>query len=136
MQRKFIRICLNKSFLNAYTPFINKTAKASTCSRKILNHFSNNGQLSNLDLFPSELKVVTSKKDKKIYVADKNAAEKIANTISRLRVTNVPFFEINPGPCILTQSLLHHINQEKLELIEENEEFMNIQEVWIFTIEN
>lgn len=128
MQRKFIRICFNKSFLNAYTLFVNGTAKASTCSRQILKHFSNNGQLSNLDLFPSELKVSTSK-DKKIYVADKYAAEKIANTILRLRVTNVPFFEINPGPCFLTNSLLNHTNPGKLELIEENEEFMDIQKV-------
>lgn len=130
MLQQFNRFYLNKLLLNANNRyFLIRTANASTCSKRIHEHFSKNGQLSNLDLFPSDLKQVRSKKHIDLYVADNEAAEVIAKTIARFRVENVPFFEINPGPCILTNALLRHVNPKKLGLIEKNKEFTHIQ-VW------
>ncbi|XP_055321600.1 dimethyladenosine transferase 2, mitochondrial [Sitodiplosis mosellana] len=129
MLPQFSRICLNKLFSNSYNRHILiGTVKASTCPTKIYNHFSNNGQLSNLDLFPSDLKRITSKKDIDLYVADDDAANVIAKAIARFRMPNVPFFEVNPGPCILAKALLRHLEPKKLGLIEKNKEFIHIQQ--------
>lgn len=100
-----------------------------TCTRKIFNHFHKNGQASSLNLFPSELKRVTTKKDSQIYVAEEAAAQQIAEIISQFHTENVPFFELNPGPCILSNALIQKLNLKKFGLIEKNEEFLDIQKV-------
>lgn len=103
----------------------------ANCSQKIYKHFLKIGQTSNLELFPSELKRVTSKKNPSLYIADQNIADKIASEISRYRNDDVPLFEINSGPCILTRSLLSQLNPSKFGLIERNDEFSEIQRVTI-----
>lgn len=131
MLQKSNTICLKNTLLKAYNniQFSTLATKADKCSSNILKHFSKSNQISNLDLFPSELKRATSKKDTRTYVADNNAAEVIAKALSRLRVNDVPFFEINPGPCILTKALLSHLKPKKLGLIERNPEFLHFQQV-------
>lgn len=103
----------------------------ANCSQKIYKHFLKIGQTSNLELFPSKLKRVTSKKNSPLYIADQNIADKIAIEISRYRNDDVPLFEINSGPCILTRSLLNQLKPSKFGLIERNDEFREIQTVTI-----
>lgn len=132
MLRIFHRSCLNNSLLNTSNKqsLAGAVKLSSSCPQNILNHFLQNGQVENLKLFPSEWKRITSKKETELYVADQDAAKVIAKTISRFHVKNVPFFEINPGPCILSKALLHYINPKKLGLIEKNDNFAHFQKVW------
>lgn len=99
------------------------------CSQQIYKHFLKIEQTTNLDLFPCDIKKVTTKKNPSLYVADQQIADQIATSISRFRKKNVPFFEINPGPCILTTSLLNQLKPRKIGLIERNDEFTNVQQV-------
>lgn len=103
--------------------------KTNRGSRKILDHFENSGQITNLDLFPTDLKRVTSKKNQQIYVADKLAGEEIANSIGRFYVKNVPFVELSPGPCILSKALLRQLDVQTLVLIANDGEFADTQQV-------
>lgn len=103
--------------------------KSRDCSRRMYNHFLKNGQIDILQQFPREFKRVTTKRDPELYVADENAAKQITNAIARHRVKEVPFFEINPGPFVLTKALLHQLKLKKIGLIERNEAFANIQKV-------
>lgn len=103
--------------------------KRRNCSRNIYNHFLKNGQVDVLDLFPKELKRATTKKEAELYIADPNVANQIANAISQHHLKEVPFFEFNPGPCILTKALLQQLKLNKLGLIESREPFVGTQEV-------
>lgn len=123
------RIYPTNSFLVTSNTRHSSVRPKDKCSRKIFNHFSKNGQASNLNLFPSELKRVTAKKISQIYVANEGTGQQIARSISRFHVKKVPFFELNPGPCILSNALLNELNPKRFGLIEENEEFLDIQMV-------
>lgn len=99
------------------------------CSPKIYEHFLMNGQTSVLDSFPKGLKKITRKKDISFYVADQKMSDEIVSRIARFHNKDVPFFEINPGACILTKSLLSQLKPQKLVLIEGDEFFTQIQTV-------
>lgn len=99
-------------------------------SRKILDHFQNSGQITNLNLFPSNLKRVTRKKIQQIYVANEQAAEEIAKLIGQFHRKNVPFVELSPGPCILSKALLNQLDMKRLVLIQKGDEFADIQQVY------
>lgn len=105
--------------------------KTKRGSRKIRDYFEKSGQITNLDLFPTDLKRVTHKKFQQIYVANKQAGQEIANTISRFYAKNVPFVELSPGPCILSKALLNQLDMQKLLLIQTDGEFLDIQQVFI-----
>lgn len=96
-------------------------------SRKIVKYFSENGQTQNLGLFPNDFKKLNARKDLGIYVADAEAANKIASSICRFQKKDVPFFEINPGPCILTRALISQLEFKMLGLTEKNELFSDVQ---------
>lgn len=100
-------------------------------SRKILDHFKKSGQQKSLDLFPANLKRVTTK-SQQIYVANEQAAQKIANLISRFYKKNVPFIELSPGPCILSKALLNELDMKTLVFMQRDEEFTDIQKVFIY----
>lgn len=105
--------------------------KLTDCSRRIYNHFLKNDQVDILHQFPKELKRVTTKRDPELYVANQNAAKQITHAIARHHVKEVPFFEMNPGPCVLTKVLLQQLKLNKIGLIERNETFANVQKVQI-----
>lgn len=130
MLRKLNRIDLKKAIPNVSNiKNLIGVCNARSVSQKIVNHFSKIGQTSNLDLFPNDLKKVSPKRDQTWYVADEKAGEIIAKAISPFYRENVPFFEINPGPCILTKALLRHLNPSILGLVESKEEFSHVQQV-------
>lgn len=114
--------------------FQNLTLKryfASTVKQKITKHFQNNDDKNEiLSKFPSHLqKISHEKKPSAVYVADRKAAKTIVDSIRRFHKTNVPFFEVNPGPCILSECILSELQQIQLYLIESNSYFNTIQEV-------
>lgn len=86
--------------------------------------------MTNLELFPADLKRVSRKKDQQIYVANEHTAHQIANLIKRFHRKNVPFVELSPGPCILSKALLDQLDMETLVLIQTNNEFATIQQVF------
>lgn len=126
MLKKIITVerILVKSNISHY-----RTKSNGKCSRKIFDHFLKNEQTPNLDLFPNDLKRVTTKKVPQTYIAEEEIAQKIAVLVSRFQLKDVPLFEINPGPCILSKALLKTLNPKKFGLIEQNEEFLDIQMV-------
>lgn len=95
----------------------------------IFEHFASIGQTENLDLFPKHCKRTTSKQNAVVHFADEIVADVVAKAIARFRIDRLPFIEINPGPCILTKSLLAHVNPAELILLENNEAFYPAQEV-------
>lgn len=115
---------------------IPKRMASSGSSKKISKFFQEIGELSNLDVFPSELKRVSKKKvhssEDGLYVASNNAAVTIAKAIKPHYLETVPFFEINPGPCILSKALLKHLKPTTLTLVhsENSHTFAPIQQVW------
>lgn len=131
MYRKINRIYSKNYFCTATPNHISSKSKGNG-SRRLLDHFNQIGQTSNLDLFPSELKRITSKQEIQVYIANDDAAQKVTNLISKFHNKNVPLFELNPGPCILSKTLLDQLNLEKLVLIEQNEDFKDIQTVRSF----
>lgn len=98
-------------------------------SHKIRNHFVKSGQLSNLNLFPEDLQRITSKKQSQIYVASKGASDQIANLIGQFHEKTVPFVELLPGPCILSEALLKQLDMSTLLLVEKDKQFVDIQQV-------
>ncbi|XP_031617857.1 dimethyladenosine transferase 2, mitochondrial [Contarinia nasturtii] len=100
-----------------------------TWSKQILKHFTSTGQQSNLKLFPREMRTSCSK-SKFLYVASDETAQIIAKAIQPHYITNVPFFEVDPGPCILTRAFLQHLRPTTLALINryKAEKFKTIQE--------
>lgn len=98
--------------------------------KSIQEHFVKNDGTSTLNLFPTNLKRITTKKNQTLYIADQNVAALIANKISQHRIQNVPFVEIDPGPCILTQELIRQMDLKEIRLIHNNEEFLHIQKVF------
>lgn len=103
---------------------------ASTVKQKITKHFKSNDENEIFSKFPSHFhKISHKKKPNAVYVADQKAAKTIVDSIRRFHKTNVPFFEVNPGPCILTECLLSELLQIQLYLIESNSDFNTIQEV-------
>lgn len=105
--------------------------KTKRGSRKILDYFKTSGQITNLNLFPTDLRRVTRKKHQQIYVANEQAGQEIAHSISRFYEKNVPFVELSPGPCILSKALLNQFDIQTLVLIERDGEFANTQQVFI-----
>lgn len=113
--------------------FFTVKSESIRSSKKILNHFKVKNQESILDLFPNELKSSICKAEpKSVYVADEDAAKTIANAISKHHNKSVPFLECNPGPGILTKSLINHLDLDALRLIESNSNFNAIQTVRLF----
>lgn len=108
--------------------------KTKRGSRKILDQFKKSGQITILNLFPTDLKRVVVKKSQQIYVANEQAAQKITNLISRFYKKNVPFVELSPGPCILSKALLNQLDMQTLVLIQKDEAFAEIQKVHIVFI--
>lgn len=113
--------------------FRNLTLKryfASTVKQKITKHFQNNDENETLSKFPSHFqKISYKKKPSAVYVANQKAAKTIVDSIRRFHKTNVPFFEVNPGPCILSECFLSELQPIQLYLIESNSDFYKIQEV-------
>lgn len=113
--------------------FRNLTLKrqfASTVNQKIKKHFKSTDENETLSKFPSHFQKISHKKEPSaVYVADRKAAVTIVDSIRRFHKTNVPFFEVNPGPCILSECLLSELQQIQLYLIETNGDFNTIQEV-------
>lgn len=105
--------------------------KTKRGSRKILDHFEKSGQITNLNLFPADAKRITRKKNQQIHVANEQTAQQIANSVSRFYKKNVPFVELSPGPCILSKALLNQLDMEKLVLIQIEEQFAEIQKVFV-----
>lgn len=129
MLRNINRIsCFNPFLINLNAKHLSGKSKGG-CSRQIFNHFEKSGQVSNLDLFPSDLKRVAVGKFPHIYVANKEISEKIAQYITKFHHNDVPLFELNPGPCLLSSALLSHLNPKTLILVEKSEEFLSIQHV-------
>lgn len=126
MLQKIIRV---NPFLAKPRISLYGTESNGSCSRKIFDHFSKNERTPNLDLFPNDMKRVTTKKVPQIYIAEEEIAKKIAVLVSRFQLKDVPLFELNPGPCILSNALLKTMNPKKFGLIEQNEEFLDIQMV-------
>lgn len=109
---------------------INKRFYKGSGSRQILKYFNKNDNTANLNAFPVNYrKVITKKKPNAFYLANKTTANQIVDVISRYHNKNLPFFEVNPGACILTKSLLERLKPEKLYLIERCKDFSEIQTV-------
>lgn len=125
----WIRTTISQLSYSLYRLF-SANSKKNRFHSKILKHFKVNDQESILEQFPNELTDKISRKEpKSIYVANEKTANLIANTISKYRKENVPFFECNPGPGILTANLLQHLEPKQLRLIERCTAFISIQEV-------
>lgn len=120
--------CLNWLLIRNNVRYYSEKLKRN-CSPKIHEHFKRIRQTANLNLFPVELKKVITKKDHALYVADKNIAEKIASTITRFHNDSVPFFEIDPGPGILSNSLISQLNTKEFLSIERSGNFTEIKTV-------
>lgn len=124
-----IRASISQLSYSLYRLF-SVTSETNRCHSKILKHFKVNNQESILKQFPNELTDKISRKEpKSIYVANENTANSIAKTISKYHKENVPFFECNPGPGILTANLLQHLHPKRLRLIEKCIAFSSIQAV-------
>lgn len=103
---------------------------SSKVKQDIINCFKSNNQKVILNKFPKSFqKVLTKKNLNALYVADEIAADTIITSIERFIRNDSTFFEINPGPCILTEHLLPRLQGNKLYLIESNKEFDKHQEV-------
>lgn len=124
---KMFRTFNRNSFRNIYSIITRLSSGKVKESRKIRKYFAENGQASNLGLFPNDFKRLNARKSLGIYVADAKTANEIASKISRFQRKNVPFFEINPGPCILTKALISQLELKILGLTEKNELFADIQ---------
>lgn len=102
----------------------------STVKQKITKHFKSNDENENLSKFPSYFyKISHKKRPTAVYVADQKAAQIIVDSIRRFHKPNVPFFEVNPGPCILSECLLSQLNPIQLYLLESNSDFDAVQKV-------
>lgn len=109
---------------------INKRFYKGSGSRHILDYFNKTDNTANLNAFPVNYrKVITKKNPNAFYLANENTANQIVDVISRYYNKNLPFFEVNPGACILTKSLLERLKPEKLYLIERCNDFNEIQTV-------
>lgn len=109
---------------------VHKRYLASTVKQKITKHFKSNDENEILSKFPSHFHKISHKnKPNAVYVANQKAAQTIVDSIRRFHKANVPFFEVNPGPCILTECLLSELLKIELYLIESNSEFDTIQKV-------
>lgn len=108
--------------------------KTKRGSRKIHEHFEKSGQITNLELFPTDSKRVTRKQNQQIHVANEQTAQQIANLISRFHKKDVPFVELSPGPCILSKALLGQLDMETLVLIQMDKEFAPIQQVFLSAV--
>lgn len=122
--------CLNWLLIRNNVRYYSEKLKGN-CSPKIHEHFKRIRQTANLNLFPVELKKVITRKDHALYVADKNIADKIASIISRFHNDSVPFFEIDPGPGILSNSLMSQLNIKEFISIERSGDFTEIKKVKI-----
>lgn len=97
--------------------FVTRRKFASQPARKVI-----------LTEFP-HLKAKSREECPQLFVGNEGTAKEIVNIIGKYHKPNVPFFEINAGPCIFTKELVKHLPITKLVLLENDDRFEDVQKV-------
>lgn len=87
-------------------------------------------QRTNTDLGEfAQLNRRSSYKNPQLYVANNDTAVQIITSLSKYHNKNVPFVELNPGPCVLTRQLVKQLPIKRLILVEEAQKFEDFHTV-------
>lgn len=90
-------------------------------------------QQTNVDLGEfSKLNRRSSHQNPRLNVANTDTAVQIVNTLTKYHKDSVPFIEINPGPCVLTQQIIQRLPIKRLVLVEDSSKFEDFQTVTDF----